>query len=323
MRRPALLFLALLALLAAGTGPGLADARSVEKSRVQFAGFAGKVVNLFGGKAAREGVTTITSLKGDRRMSQTADHGELVSLSEEKVFTLDFKRQSYTVQTFEEIRRKFKEDMEKARREMAENRPAADAPQWDWDLDIEETGKKETISGYACRQVVLTVIAHEKGKKLEQSGGLILTADLWLGPRIKELEEIQAFELRYAQKLGLLELFQEQGMLAALAAYPALQEAMRKLEEKKVSLEGTPVRSIVSAESVPGPGAPEGAGAAEKPSLGGMLGKLGSQLSKKKGDAPGSGPQKAAIFSGTTDLLEVGSSVAAEAVTVPAGFKQR
>ena len=51
--------IALVACLAAGSIEVLrADVRSEEKTRFQLAGALGKVVNLFGGKAAREGVTS-------------------------------------------------------------------------------------------------------------------------------------------------------------------------------------------------------------------------------------------------------------------------
>ena len=44
-----------------------ADVRADEKTRVEFGGPLGGVVNLFGGKAAREGVTSTVAVKGDRK----------------------------------------------------------------------------------------------------------------------------------------------------------------------------------------------------------------------------------------------------------------
>ena len=43
-----------------------ADVRADEKTQFQLAGVLGKVVNIFGGKAAREGVTSVVAVKGDR-----------------------------------------------------------------------------------------------------------------------------------------------------------------------------------------------------------------------------------------------------------------
>ena len=42
----------------------------------------------------------------------------------------------------------------------------------------------------------------EKGKTLEQSGGLVMTSDMWLAPKIAAMKEVADFDLRYAQKLA-------------------------------------------------------------------------------------------------------------------------
>ena len=44
-----------------------ADVRSDQKSRVEFAGMLGRMFNMFGGKSAREGTTSIVAVKGDRK----------------------------------------------------------------------------------------------------------------------------------------------------------------------------------------------------------------------------------------------------------------
>ncbi len=43
-----------------------ADVRSDQKAHVEFAGMLGRMFNMFGGKSAREGVTTSIAVKGDR-----------------------------------------------------------------------------------------------------------------------------------------------------------------------------------------------------------------------------------------------------------------
>src|SRR3989442_3915487 len=81
-----------------------ADVRADEKSRLELAGMIGKVVNLFGGKAAREGVTSTVAVKGDRRARLGDATGQIVDLSEEKIYDLDMKKKTYKVTTFEELR---------------------------------------------------------------------------------------------------------------------------------------------------------------------------------------------------------------------------
>ena len=69
------------------------------------------------------------------------------------------------------------------------------------DFDVKNTGEKKTINGFDTHQVVMTITVREKGKTLEQSGGMVLTSDMWLAPTIAAMKEIADFDMRYAQKL--------------------------------------------------------------------------------------------------------------------------
>ena len=44
-----------------------ADVRTDQKVKFQLGGVLGKVVNMFGGRAAREGVTSVVAVKGNRK----------------------------------------------------------------------------------------------------------------------------------------------------------------------------------------------------------------------------------------------------------------
>src|SRR6185503_18491316 len=91
-----------------------ADVRSEQKSHVEFAGMFGKVVNLFGGKAAKEGIVSTHALKGRRLATLSESGGQIIDLNEEKIYTVDSKRKSYTVMTFAELRRQMEEARKKA-----------------------------------------------------------------------------------------------------------------------------------------------------------------------------------------------------------------
>ena len=71
-----------------------ADVKTDEKTRVQFSGVLGGIVNLFGGKAAREGVTNVVAVKGDRKATTTDSAGRIVDLTEEKIYDLDIRRKN-------------------------------------------------------------------------------------------------------------------------------------------------------------------------------------------------------------------------------------
>src|SRR3989337_219203 len=85
-----------------------------EKTQIQFTGLLGGMMKMFGGKAAQEGLTDTVSVKGNRKSTMRDDGGQIIDLDEEKVYDVNLKGKSYRVTTFDEIRRKFAEDQEKA-----------------------------------------------------------------------------------------------------------------------------------------------------------------------------------------------------------------
>ena len=55
------------------TGASLtADVRSQEKTRMQLGGALGRMASMFGGKAAKDGITSEVAVKGDRKLTRTA-----------------------------------------------------------------------------------------------------------------------------------------------------------------------------------------------------------------------------------------------------------
>ena len=209
--------LALVACLALASTEGLrADVRTEQKTKFQLAGALGKVVNFFGGKAAREGVTSTVAVKGDRKLTMSDSTGQIIDLAEEKVYDLDVKKKTYKVTTFAELRRQMEEARkraeEEARKEQANEpsepsqpaeaaKPDPNAKQYDVDFDIKNTGEKKDVNGFSTSQTIMTITVREKGKTVQESGGMVLTSDMWLTPSIPALKEIADFDLKYAEKL--------------------------------------------------------------------------------------------------------------------------
>src|SRR5947209_9682345 len=91
-----------------------ADVRADQKTHIEFGGMLGRMVNFFGGKAAKEGVVATVAVKGDRKATMNEQTGQIVDLAEEKVYDLDLKKKSYKVTTFAELRRRMEEAQKKA-----------------------------------------------------------------------------------------------------------------------------------------------------------------------------------------------------------------
>src|SRR3954463_5271416 len=152
------------ALLTAAAPALKADVRSDEKSRVEFAGMLGRMFNIFGGKSAREGLTSTVAVKGDRKATLSDQTGQIVDLAEEKVYDLDMKRKTYKVTTFAELRRRMEEAQKKAeedaRKEQAKEQgkeapPEQPQKQVDVDFSVKNTGQNKMINGYDTRESVM------------------------------------------------------------------------------------------------------------------------------------------------------------------------
>jgi hypothetical protein len=313
-----------------------ADVRTEEKTLVKFEGMLGRVVNLFGGKAAREGVTSTVAVKGDRKATTTGSTGQIVDLAEEKIYDLDIRRKTYRVTTFAELRRRMEEARRKAEADAREQsreqgqEPPADQPEKELevDFDVKETGQRKAINGFDTRQFVATVTLREKGKTLEQSGGLVLTADTWLAPTIASMKEVAAFDMRYAQQLQgpMFAGASPEEIAAALAMYPGLSEGLARMRAEGGKMDGTPILTTLTVEAVKSPeqlAEEQKQAEASKPSnarsIGGLVGGLARRAARKDDDTP---KPRATFMTTTNEVLKVTTSVADGDVALPAGFKE-
>jgi len=320
-----------------------ADVRADEKAKVEFAGMLGRMFNMFGGKAAREGTASSIAVKGDRKATMNDATGQIIDLAEEKVCDLDLKKKSYKVTTFAELRRRMEEAKKKAQedaqKEAAKEKdkpappPDPNAKQVEIDFDIKNTGVKKTINGFETHEAVMTVTVREKGKTLEQGGGMVTTSDMWLAPKIAAMKEIADFDMRYAQKLygTMIAGVSAEQMAAAMAMYPMMKESLGKISAEGGKIEGTPIQTITTMDAVKSAdqiAQEQKAGASESPSstptsAGGLLGGFAKKIAAKKmaGGDDASKP-RATFMTMTTEVLKVVTDVTAADVAVPAGFKE-
>ena len=63
----------LLRSLPLAASPALADVKTRDKTQIKFEGMLGRMVGMFGGKAAKDGVVTSHAVKGDRKVEMTGD----------------------------------------------------------------------------------------------------------------------------------------------------------------------------------------------------------------------------------------------------------
>jgi hypothetical protein len=322
-------------------GVGEAGVKTEENTRVQLGGPLGGIVGLFGGgKAAKDGIVTTTAVVGDRRLIRGGDAGQIVDLAEGAVYDLDLKKKTYTVTTFAELKQRFEEERAKAEKEAQKAREQAhkqpgqagqdtEAKEFQVDFEVSRTAEKREIAGHAAKLVILRATVHEKGRGVQQAGGLLFRNDLWLTPKIAQLDELQAWNARYARKLA--ELYgvapggatSAQQMATLFARYPGAMQAMQKLraETEKIDLEGTAVATtltltaIKTAEQV---AAAEKEGQKADTGIGGFLAK---QMFKKAAGDPAE--PRTMLLTSAHELLKLTTGATAADVALPAGLKPK
>jgi hypothetical protein len=321
--------------LALGAATVHADVKKEEKSLVTFTGILGRLANMFGGKSAKEGVLSTVAVSGDRKMTANETRGEIIDLKEQKVYELDMRRKTYTVTTFEELRRRMSEMEAKAKEDAAkapkEEQPREQGKEMDVDFDVKNTGQTKTINGFDTTQVVVTVTVREKGKKLEESGGLVMTADNWMTKSVSSLREITDFEMRYYKALaGPQVAIDAQQLATALAMMPGLKEAFARMQQ--AGLDGTAISSTTTIESVKSPeqmkqqsssadggdSAPTSVGGAVGGALGGFMRRRAQQ--NQQNNPP---PARSTFMTINNEVLKIATNATSADVAMPAGFKER
>jgi len=296
-----------------------ADVKTTEKSTLKLEGFLGTMLNrMFGGT---DGITSTIAVKGSRMSRMNASNGQIIDLTEEKVYTVDVKKKEYTVMTFAELR----EQLEKAKAEMAkrqedmtpEQKQALEdaANTMEFDVDVKETGQSKVIAGHNAKETVLTITMRQKGKKLEEAGGTVMTNTLWLTPRVAAMAEVADFNVKYFKAVygdtfAGLDL---QQMNAISAMMPGFGAMMQRMAQEGRKLQGTVLASSMVLENVK---SPEQVAAAPKPG-GGLGGMLARRMMR------GQTQQRTTAMTTTQETLSIAASASAEDVQIPAGFKEK
>lgn len=312
----------ILALVTIAVASTHADVTTRQRTQLKFEGMLGRVVGLAGGGAAADGITSNVAVKGSRKADLNDRTGRIVDLSEEKVYELDVRKKEYRVTTFAELReqwKKAKADAEKRAQDMpAEEREGAaqSGQQLEVTVDVKETGTTKSIAGHQAKQVIVTLKAFEKGKTLEESGGMVMTNDVWVAPRVAAVDEIGQFEMKFVKAIyGDDFTAAAESMAAALAMYPGLQDMLKQMEDRMRALDGTTMATTMKIETVKSAEAMKQSSA---PPSGGLGGALARRLGA--GRKP---EQRSLLVTMANETMSIDARASDADVAIPAGFKEK
>ena len=325
MKRVTTLALIVVPALLLVAAPLLAEVKTRDRTTIKF---ESKILNFFLGHAAKDGLQSSTAVKGNRKATFNDTTGKIVDLSEEKVYDLDMKKKTYTVTTFDELRRRMREQADKAKEQAQKEEPSqpagAQEPQkpqkeYEVDFDVKDTGQKKQIAGYDTHETIVTITVREKGKKVEESGGLIMTNDMWLGPKIPQMRESAEFEMRYWKQLEGTQLVNAQmspdQTAALMAMYPLIAKASDRMAKDADKLSGTPLDVTTTIDGVKSPDQMAQAQQQNSQSTGGGL---SGMMMKKEDPKP-----RSTVMTTHNEVLEVATTVAASDLAIPPDFKEK
>jgi hypothetical protein len=304
-----------------------ADVKTSEKTTVKFAGMMGAFINRMSGGS--DGITTTVAVKGNRMSEITGRTGSIVDLGEEKVYELDMRKKEYRVRTFAEMRAELEKAQAEAQKEAEKNKseeaaapPQQPDAQLDVDVDVKETGQHKQILDYDTREVVVTLTMHEKGRKIEDSGGLVMTSTMWLAPRIASLDEKAAFQRRFFDAVygSTLAGMNPQQATTLAALLPGLQRLSGAMAAEGQKLQGTPLSTTVVVDGVKSQ--EQMKEASEDSGGGGGFGGFGGRLARRLSHR-GEPQQRTTALTMTLDVLSVATTVDAADLAIPAGFKDK
>jgi hypothetical protein len=136
-------------------------------------------------------------------------HVEIVRLDQDKIYSLDTKKKTYSETTFAERRAMMQQAMERMNNSQASQQQATsgvDESECEWSdpkSEVKRTGEKALIAGFQAEHITITATQSCKNKKNGQVCDFGLALDQWLAPGFEASTEAQTYQRAYAEKLGL------------------------------------------------------------------------------------------------------------------------
>lgn len=331
-----------------------ADVIITERMSISGAGMM-KMANMNG--------TTTTSISGQRARTDSnlqfesglmrtfarglgGDSTEIVRLDQDKMYSVDNKKKTYTETTFAETRaqmEKISQQMQEAQAAQQRGTSGVDDSQCEWSepkADVVRSGEQATIAGHQAERVTVTATQSCKDKKTGQVCDFGLVLDQWVAPDFKASEEAQAYQLAFAQKMGLATSGSRDFAERAESMFGRYQGLWGEVSNKMRDVKGYPVKlsfglgvggpqcqstqEMQAGGQQPSTASPASLGEALGGALGGMFGK------KKAAPAPEAAAPPAQLPGGlfslmgmSTELVSVSTDkVDPQSFEPPAGYKK-
>ncbi|HEY7305975.1 MAG TPA: hypothetical protein VH601_17755 [Bryobacteraceae bacterium] len=177
-------------------------------------------------------------IKGAKMARLGGPFSSIYDLDAGTITMINNEKQTYTVQTFDELRQQMERMQERMNR--------GNAPNLDFDIKVETTGQKRDINGQSAAETVMTMTAKGGGT----NGQMVVKVHAWLIPPDAAMREVVDYSKRLAEKFQ----YAFAGFSPALGGASAginaaMKEAMKQngypiLEDVEVSGVSSPMAAM-------------------------------------------------------------------------------
>ncbi len=294
-----------------------------------------------GDKECTKGTTKYSGKFSSLMNKGAKEATSITRLDKELIWSIDNDKKTYTELTFEQMK-KMMESMSAMLTNPAKQDSLRQAMEKiSSNVDVKKTGEKKTIAGLECERVIISM----QGETMDATGKPVDTTwvknDVWMTPLSKVPSELYDFDMKMAEKMGIM----EGGPMAGLLSQYA--DAMKKLQDKLKELKGYPLASTFSIvtsthaqEKQQSEAKAQGSSEQQeetkeetsttgktdvKSALGGLFGKKAKDSAKKKETQENTqaqtGPKTVMEVTTETQGIQTGG-VDASIFEIPAGYKK-
>jgi hypothetical protein len=317
--------------LALAAATALADFSYKHETKIVGGAMAGPMkMAMRMSKTARDAMSGVTYLKGNRMATQSGDTVTIYDLDAQTVTTVNHDKREYSVLTFAE--------MQQIMQRMTEKMNGKDGAELRYKVDVRDGKKSQDVYGYPAKLTAFAITIESTDKK-GNSGALEMASDLWLSTSVAGSAELTAFQKRMGEALG--SGMQNMGALSGMMRQKGFDEAMKEFQANAANMQGVAVLTVMRmapagnlnammAESGKIPEDKPEAESDNKPSVGGVLrgmGGLGGFGRKKSNEeAPpqaGGGGNSAMLMEMAIKNFDFSTAPVADSqFAVPSGYKQ-
>ncbi|MDQ1451500.1 MAG: hypothetical protein QOK38_1366 [Acidobacteriaceae bacterium] len=239
--------------------PLLADASYKETTQITGGSIVGmmKMAGAFSSQArkANQPITSEVYVSGNRMARIRPDGTEIIDLDAGTITHIDPVKQQYTTTTFEQMRQQIEQaqrDAEAKAKEAkteAPKQPADQTPQnvdMSFDVHVRETGAAKEVSGLNTKEAIMTMAMNATDKNTQQTGALAITNDMWLATNTPVYDEVRAFDVKFAQRMGhVFSGNQSMQGMQTLMAQPGAAKGMAEMATEVQKLKGVPILQVM------------------------------------------------------------------------------